>query len=708
MDFSPLFHPRGIAIVGASADLTRIGGHPIRALRQAGYKGGIYPVNPKYPEMHGLKCYPQVAAIDGPCDLAVVAVPASGVPAAIRDCGKAGVRFAVVLTAGFKETATDEGRRLEADLKRAIAETGVRVIGPNCQGVVSIEERVFAVFGSVSSELDLKAGEVSCAFQSGGFGYAVVNLAELQGVGFRYCVSSGNETDVTMPELLGAFLDDPGTKLAFAYMEGTPDARRLLELGRKSLETGKPVLIWKAANTDAGAKAAASHTANMTGSYDLYRAAFRQSGLIEAFDVEPIVDVAKMVAQGRLPKGRSIGVLSISGGSGIVFADRAVREGMTLPSFTPQTIKDLREVVPSFGSVENPADITAGIFNDMSIFTRTLDIVLKDPGIDQLAILLASITGPGAELAVEAICAAAAKTDKPVSLAWSGRKDKAPRGFKMLEEARVPHILTPVRLAQAAAVLARFADDRQRLLPRRAPQVKVGSGPDLPAGAATLSEAESKAVLAGYGIPVTREVLVADARQAAEAARALKAPYAVKVVSRDIAHKTEAGAVRLGLADAPAVEAAAVDVLANARCAVPDAKIDGVLVAEMAHGIEVLIGVVNDEAFGPTVAVGLGGVLTEVLRDLTYRIAPFGVEEARDMIAELKGAKLFAGYRGAPAGDTEALARVLSDVSTMAVALGDRLKELDINPVFVGPPGQGVVAADALLVLKESGAGRSS
>ena len=210
----------------------------------------------------------------------------------------------------------------------------MRIVGPNCQGMLSIQSRVWAAFGSVADETEFRPGSVSCAFQSGGFGYAVVNLAEAQGIGFRVCVSSGNETDIDMPELLSAFLDDAGTSAVFAYMEGTPDARRLLDVGRKSLEMGKPVMIWKAGTTDAGVKAAASHTANMTGSYDLYRAALRQSGLIEVDDVEPIVDIAKLFAQGRLPKGNSVGVLSISGGSGVVYADAAVRGGMTLPPFS--------------------------------------------------------------------------------------------------------------------------------------------------------------------------------------------------------------------------------------------------------------------------------------------------------------------------------------------------------------------------------------
>ncbi len=696
-DFAPLFAPRSIAIIGASQDLTRISGQPIRALQAAGFKGAIHLVNPKYPTLHGQTCHPSAASIGERVDLAIVAVPAAGVSAAIRDCGKAGIKFAVVLTAGFRETGPS-GVALEADLQRVAQEAGVRVVGPNCQGMVAVPSRVWACFGSISEEIDLKEGEVSCVFQSGGFGYAIVNLAEAQGVGFRTCISSGNETDLTSPELLEAFLDDPGTKLAFAVMEGTPDARRLLDVGRKSLSLGKPVLIWKSANTEAGAKAAASHTANMTGRADLFRAAFRQSGLIEVDDVEPIVDIAKLVAQGRRAKGRRIGALSISGGSGIVFADRCVREGLTLPPFSSQTVAALKKIIPAFGSSENPADVTAGIFNDMGLLTKTLEIVLQDDGIDQLTIMLASIPGAPAERAAEAIAAAAAKTDKPVHVAWSGRRAKSEAAYRILEAAKVPVIPTPVRLAQAAAILARFEQDRTRLGGRSAPAAAIRKAHPLPPGAVTLSEAESKALLAAHGIAATREAVVAEGESFVAKLVKLKPPFAVKVLSRDIAHKSDVGGVKLGMRDMLAVEAAAKEVIVNARRAKPDAKIDGVLVSEMASGLEVLIGVINDPAFGPTVALGLGGVLTEVLRDVTYRIAPFGLDDARDMIGELKGARLFAGYRGQPATDTEALARMLVDVSAMAIALQDRLAEMDINPVFVGP--KGAIAADALVVLK--------
>ena len=697
MSFDRLFAPRAIAVIGASQDLARISGQPIQALRNSGFKGPVYLVNPRYKELHGQRCYAAAKDIGEPCDLAVVAVPAAGVPAAIRDCGAAKIPFAIILTAGFRE-AGPEGRALEAELAKACREANVRAIGPNCQGALSTESRMWCVFGSVAEETGLTRGPVSCAFQSGGFGYAVVNLAEVQGIGFRNVVSTGNETDITMPELLSAFLDDPGTELAFGYMEGTPNARALLELGRKSLEMAKPVLIWKGAQTEIGTKAAASHTANMTGNYDLFRAAFRQSGLIETQDVEEIVDFAKVAAPRRWPKGRSIGVLSISGGSGVVFADRAAKEGLTLPPFAPETFKALRAIIPSFGAADNPADTTASVINDIALFTKTLDIVLSDPGIDQLSLLLASLPGAGAFKCAQAITAAAKKTDKPVQVVWSGRKAKSEEAWKLFTDNGVPFLPTPARGAKAAATLAKFAEDRRRLLGRTPPLVARPAGLKIPAGAVTLSEVESKDMLRAFGVPVTKEVLVPVGANAAAATKGLTGPFAVKIVSRDIAHKTEAGGVKLGVASGDLGKAAD-EVIANGRKYKADARIDGVLVSEMASGLEALIGVVNDEAFGPSVVLGLGGILTEVLKDVTFRIAPFDLATANDMIAELRGAKLFDGYRGKPAADKDALAKALVDVSIMAAALGDRLKEMDINPVFVREKGKGLAAADALVVL---------
>lgn len=702
-DAKKLFHPRGIAIIGASKDRSRIGGHPIHATRQAGYEGGIYPVNPRHEEVQGLRCYPDVASIDEPCDLAIVAVRAALVPAAIEACGKAGIFNAVVLAAGFRETGP-EGSKIEHEMLAAARRNRVRVIGPNCQGIVSVHPGVFAAFGSVADELGLRAGGVSAAFQSGGFGYSIVNLAEASGVGFRYCVSSGNETDVTMPELLNSFLDDPGTQLSFAYIEGVTDGRALMRAGWKSLAAGKPLLLWKGAKTNTGARAAASHTANLTGSYDIYRTAFKTSGILEVSDVEQIVDLSKIFLTGRLPEGNGVGVLGISGGSGIVFADEAISRGLELPEFEDATTQALAKIVPLFGSISNPADVTAGVFNDLSVLTETINIVLQDKRVHQLVLLLASMSGEYATQAAKAITAAAEKNDKPIIVGWSGRRARAEQAYQTLEQAGVPILPTPVRAAHAAAKVAQFANARRRHLSQRPDHaITAKSGKvDLPSGAGLLNEADSKRILSNFGIPVTKEARIPVDANAAECASAagLRYPMAVKVLSAEIPHKSDIGGVRLNIGDAARLNAAATEVVRNASTAMPDASIEGILVSEMASGLELLIGAVNDPTFGPVVTVGMGGIYTEALRDVCFGIAPFDDEEAHRMIARLRSHKLLESNRGRPALDRDSLAQAVAKVSQLAHALGDRLAELDINPVFIGPQGEGIVAADALISLR--------
>lgn len=696
-----LFNPCGIAIVGASADLTRIGGQPIKALTEAGYAGRIYPVNPKYQEVGGMRCYRSIADIDGVCDLALIALSASAVAAAVAACGAKGIPFAIILSSGFKEIG-DQGRVLETALKDVGRKSGVRLIGPNCQGVLSIPNRLFATFGAIAQETALRAGAVSMAFQSGGFGFGVMLLCEEMGIGFRHCVSVGNETDITTPELLNAFLDDPQTRVACAYVEGVSDGRALMAVGRKSMAVGKPVLIWKAGKSEVGRRAAGSHTANITGSTDIFRAAARQSGIVEVGSVEDMVDLFRVFTNCRLPRGNRVGVLGISGGSGIVFADTASDRGLVLPDFAPDTTATLRNVIPVFGSAANPADLTADVFNNIASFTKAMTIVLEDPGIDQLCLLLASLPGAHALNAAQAIVAAAQRSDKPILVGWSARRNRAAAAYEVLESAGIPIISTPERLARASAALAAFADARRRLS-RRAVSVPAAAALPIPNALpekAQLSEAEGKCLLAAYGIPVTRDVLIGADDCADLSGLDIAFPVAVKIVSADIQHKTEAGGVQLDIANRDALQAAVRTVLADVRRLVPEARIDGIMISEMIRdGRETLVGVVNDEAFGPTVVLGLGGIFVEVLRDVSYRVAPFDIETAREMVGELRGRILFDGYRGSPVLDVDALCRTLVRVSEMAWHLRTRLASLDINPLFVRPRGLGVVAADAVVTL---------
>ena len=682
-----------MAVIGASADVTRIGGQPVRALHRFGFRGQVFPVNPKYPEIDGLRCYASVGEIDAPCDLALIAVPAKAAGEAVRACGAAGIPFCIVLSAGYGETGA-EGAALEDGLRKAAAESGTRLVGPNCQGLLNLTTRLYAGFGSPFLEPDLLAGSVSLVTQSGGFGFAVLMSCTRRGIGFRIGLSTGNEIDITTPEVIEALIDDPGTRIICAYIESVADGRRLQDVGRRAVAAGKPVLVWKSGNSADGARAAASHTGSMTGRYDVYRAAFRQSGIIEIFDIDDLADACRAFLGGELPAGPRVASVGISGGAGILFADRVNARGLQLSTLSDDTNKVLRSVIPSFGSISNPVDVTASVFNDAKILTDVIDGMLGDPEVDQLALLLASIPGDAALRTAKAVRAAIDRHHKPVMLAWSARRNRAEAAYALLEEGHVPIYESPVRVAEASAWLASFAASRAASTPLAPPKVaRVG----LPAGGGALDEARSKALLTQAGISVAREVVLpADTEK--PAALDLKFPVAVKVLSADIAHKSEAGGVRLGVTSLDELAEAIRTIRTNVKQHRPDAAIDGFIVAEMiTDGLETIVGVVRDPSFGPVVAFGLGGIATEVLKDISYRVAPFGVDQARAMIGELRSAALFGPFRGRGALDVDALSEAIARVSVLA-AQEARLVELDINPLFVRPQGKGVVAADALVV----------
>ncbi len=695
-DLTRLLSPRAVAVVGASEDGERIGGQPLRFLTEFGYRGNVYPVNPKYSTIRGLTCFHSVAELPQDCDLALVAVAAKQVPRVIAQCGDRGIPFAVVLSAGFREIGA-AGAALEAELKAVIERTGVRMVGPNCLGVMNVKERVYAGFGSGFQYPDLRVGPVAMVTQSGGYGFTMVTVAEQAGIGFSHIVSTGNSTDLNTLDFLEHFLECDEVEVIATFIEGISDGRRLVRIGARALEVGKPILVWKAGNSAGGQRAAASHTASLTASYELYRAAFRRGGFIEIRDYDDLVDIGRAFQARRLPAGDRIAVVTGSGGAGVLLTDRCDEYGMVLPQLSDATLAELRKILPDFASPANPVDISGQRSKDgSSVSNRALEIMLADPGIDQI-ILRSKQSTNDAEHARELvqICAISAK---PVLVSMGADRDL--EAIKIFDEARVSWHITPPRAARAAGALHEFASKRRQFGTRKSEQSRT-VGPQrlvLPAGAATLSEHSAKACLAAYGIPVVREALLTLDEIEALKTPPLAFPLAVKINSADIPHKTEAGAIRLGIADLKGLKAAAREVWAAALAYKPDARLDGVLVQEMATGTEVIVGAINDACFGPTVVFGLGGIFAEVLHDVTHRFAPFGLHEAREMIEEIRGSALFRGYRGRAALDVAGLAQVLSRVSWLAADHAGRIAELDINPLFV--TSHGVTAADALITVR--------
>jgi acetate---CoA ligase (ADP-forming) len=702
-NLSRFLAPRGVAVVGVSNDPSRIGGQALKLLTDFGYAGGIYPVNPKYREVKGLTCYPDVAAVPQPCDVALIALSAQHVTTAIEQCGKAGIPYALVLAGGFGEVGA-EGATLQAQLAAAANRAGVRMVGPNCLGLMNLKDHARIGFGGTMQLKTLKPGPLAMVTQSGGFGFGVVAMACHFGLGFNYVVSTGNEADLTALDWMADLIERPDVEIVVAFIEGIKDGQQLVRIGRRAIEVGKPILVWKVGNTDIGRQAATSHTARMTAGYELFRAAFREGGFIEIRDVDDLIDIAKAFRIGKLPAGNRVAVLTLSGGAGVLLADRCIENGLQLPSLTAETAARLREILVSFASAGNPIDATAHGYNDnFASYARAIREVLADPNIDQVVARVprGSSARPWSEGLVDAL----RDTRKPLILNWPTAPDDNGDVREYLEQNNVPCILAPGRSVRALAALTEFAQKRrdfERRAARSTPRTVKRQALELPAGGGTFGEYGAKAALRRYGIPTVEGKLYSPSEIEALTALPLAFPLAVKVESPDIPHKTEAGVVRLDVPDLGALKWAAREIVAAAKQYRPEARIEGVLIQEMASGLEVIVGAVNDPYFGPTVAFGLGGILTELMHDVTHRFAPFDAETALEMIEEIKGAALLKGYRGKPALDVAALADALARVSLVIADHADRIAEIDINPLFVREAGKGVVAADALMVLKQN------
>lgn len=703
MNLERLFQPGAIAVIGASQKAGSISAQPLQNLKAGGFAGRLYPVNPNRGEILGERSYRSVQDLPETPDLALILVSARRVPAALEDCGAKGVPFALIVSSGFAETDAG-GQRAQQEIVDIARRHGIGLIGPNCQGLMSIPGRVAAGFGAPFT-LRYREGPVSVISQSGGFGGAIMMMAAEEGVGFRHFVTTGNECGISTLDLIDSFCADPLTGVIATYIEGLKDARRLLEVGRKAMQARKPLLVWKAGSSEAGARAVASHTANLAGSSAIYRAAFRQIGAIEVSDVAELADCAKAFAPGRLPRGNRVAVVTTSGGAGIVMADRYSEAGMRIPSLAPGSLARLRDLLPAFAPVENPIDTTARIIDEPEKLLEALRVIAADPNIDCMTLACAALTGEVGRRIAEAVVAVHGQTDKPFFLAWNAPEDTAREAYAIVDAAGVPRFRTPVRCARAMCALSEYAGALERFASRSAEPPVTLDRPRLRAALrgrhGDLAEHEAKRILAEYGIPVTREELVVRAEDAGEAAARVGYPLAMKIQSAQIPHKTEAGGVRLALADDRAVATAWTEIMEGARRHAPLARIDGILLQEQVAGAtEVIVGINNDPVFGPAVMVGLGGIFAEVLKDISVRVAPVTRPEALAMIRELRAFPVLDGARGRPRADIGALAEAIARVSALAVDLRDEVAELDINPLFVFAEGGGVKAGDALIKTK--------
>ncbi|MCL6451877.1 MAG: acetate--CoA ligase family protein, partial [Acetobacteraceae bacterium] len=676
-----LLSPRSVAVVGASPDLNSAGGRPVRYLKQYGFAGEIFPVNPKYREVAGLPCYPSVGDIPGEVDLAVISVAAGRCRDVVRDCVAKGVKAALMFAAGFAETG-EEGRRREAELVALAREGGLRICGPNSIGVTNLAARMAATFSpALDEECYLRLGSAALISQSGALGYGFYTMCQDAGLGFRYVVSTGNEADLSCLDFMDYVLDDPEVRVVLAYLETIRDPARFEDVAAKARSRGKPIVALKVGRSEVGGRAALSHTAALAGSDEAYGAAFRREGVIRASDLDHLLDLGvafDCLLRGRsgLPRGRRVVVVATSGGAGILMADKCQEWGLELASLDADVRDRLAQVVPTYGSTVNPVDVTGQVVNEPELARQCLEVVAGAAGVDVVVFMLGTLSRDLAVRVVQGVAGAAASVGRPLIVVWSGGRELSREGRALLLQEGVPCFNVPGRAARALADLAWYTGARDATRePRRRtlPAPREGAA-GLLAGQVdgTLTWAAGERLLSVYDIPLAPGALVGSPEEAAAAWRGLGCKVAVKLCSPDIRHRTEVGAVRLGLSSEDEVRAACRAVTDSALGSCPGARVEGVLVQTMVDGVqELLIGARRDPQFGPLVTAALGGVWVEVFRDISMRLAPLDLEEALAMLSELKASALLRGARGRKPADLEAVARILVNLGRMMVELPD-------------------------------------
>ncbi len=690
----PLLNPGSVAIIGASDNPARIGGRPLRYMRDAGFSGRIYPVNPNRESVQGLPAFASITAVPEPVDTAIIAVAAPAVVDIAEACAAANVKAVIIFSAGFAEM-DDDGRRRQDALTAIARTTPMRIVGPNCLGVYNSALGFFGTFTSTIEGGRPTPGQVGLVSQSGAYGSHLSLVATLRGIGIRFWVTTGNECDVDVAETIGWLARHPDVSVIMAYAEGVRDRERLFASLALARERGKPVIFQKVGRTEVGAAAIRSHTAALAGADAVYDGVFRQFGVYRARNTEEMLDVAYAATFGTFPASRRIGLMTISGGVGVQMADEAVERGLEVTPMSDAAQARLKTLLP-YASPRNPVDITAQAFNDLTLVTANLDAMLAEGTYDAIVAFFTFVAAATAMVEPISETLRAAKRRHPdclLILSIVGPADIVRR----YEEAGCPVFEDPVRAVRVVDALSRFSEAFARPTP---PLARTPPAP-APLPAPPIGEHTAKRILAEAGLPVVEERLSSTARAAVSAATELGFPVALKIASADILHKTEAGGVELGLATADDVAQAFAAVTGRARLARPDARIEGVLVSHMVTGgVETILGVQDDPTFGPVVMFGLGGIFVEMLKDVAFRVAPFEEDEAHRMMREVKGFPLLDGARGRPRCDLDALAAALAALSRFAAAHAGHLHSAELNPVMVLAEGQGLVALDALIVPK--------
>ncbi len=686
---TPLLAPRSVAVLGASSDPTRISGRPIAYMRSQGFQGGLYPINPNRTEIQGLKAYASINDVPEVPDVAIVAVASEVAAAAVEDLGKKGVKAIVMFTAGFAEM--DDAGAVAQDKMVATARSyGMRILGPNCLGVFDARRSYYATFSSSFDSGWPVPGRIGIASQSGAYGTHLYTLARNRGIGASTCIMTGNEADVTVGECIGWLAENEDVDVIAVYAEGIREAPGLIAALEAARAARKPVVMQKVGRSELGTKAAKSHTASIAGDDAVTEAIMNEFGVFRASNSEQMLDIAHTATRKIYPVKNTLGVITVSGGAGVLISDVAETLGLSMPEMPMDAQKRLRALVP-FCAPRNPVDATAQVSNDVSLVKTFTESMIRDGGYSSVlgffSMTASSRRWPSIKEQLNAV-----KEENPghlyvlsVIVPPEGRDELETDGWVVHED--------PTRAVVAIDAMGRFGAAFAKPAGAPAPTVPAVTLP-----AVTPTEAEAKRLLATAGIASAPEAECTDAEAAVAAAAKFGFPVVMKILSPDILHKSEIGGVLLDVSDAAGVREGFALLLQRAKSAAPTARIEGVLVAkQLKGGVECIMGIMQDPVFGPIAMFGLGGIFVEILKDVVFRRCPFGPDVAEEMIRSIKGAPLLLGARGRKKADVKALANTLSRLSAFAVAAGPKLASIDINPVFAMPEGEGAFAVDAVV-----------
>jgi len=703
------FEPTSVAVIGASPNRVKLGHAVLKNLVEGGYaqRGKVYPINPKAKKILDYPAYPSVLDVPDPIELAVIVIPYPCVPAVLRTCGQKGIPAAIVISAGFREAGM-EGLERERELIAIAREYNIRLIGPNCLGVIDTFTPLNASFAAGSPP----GGPMAFMSQSGALGAAILDWAQAGRLGLSKFVSLGNKADVDEIDLLRAWAKDRHTRVILAYIEELSDGQEFIRAAREVARL-KPVVAIKSGVTPSGARAVSSHTGSLAGSEQAYQAAFRQAGVLRADSMESLFDAALAFGCQPLLQGDRIAIVTNAGGPGILATDALERAGLTIARFELETIKALMQHLPDAASAANPVDVLGDASSNR--YRSALKTVAADPNVDGLLVVLTPQAVTDIEAMAKSVSDIADQTQKPILACFMGEA-RVKAGLDILAAHGVPNYPFPERAARVFRAMADYWDIRARPIPEfvefEADRAATRAVFDQARaeGRVTIGDAEARTILEAYGLCIPKSELADTPERAIEIARRIGYPVVLKIASPDILHKTDVGGVKLGLRNAEDVRDAFELMTYRAQRYLPEARLWGCLIQEMVPpgGLEVLVGMNRDPQFGPLVTFGLGGIYVEMLKDVTFRIAPFSSQEAEAMLGEIRTHALLDGVRGQPPADKAAIVDALLRVGQLVQDFPE-IVELDINPLVVYPQGQGAIAIDMRLVLtKKPGKGELS